>query len=205
VTDPVFGSCINPPCYNTEQAVQAGVALLVGLALIGFGLLFITRLLGGEGVAQAGTAVLERLPRLWRDETFYEDLVASRSAIGRAALTVSVVGILWVAIDAIVMASEREVGGAMNRVALGIGTAFGFWLLSGSIAYLVARFFVTRRASWRKILTALGYAFAPLALVGLVSIPLGIPLMILGLTWAGFLAYLALRGRWPTIRCPRRA
>lgn len=205
-----LANCMTPPCFTPGQVLEGLAYLVAVLAICGFMLVAIHRLLGGQlanaapeyespsGAYALGgwtTAAIQRLPRAWRDETFYEELKGDRSTVAKAATTVMLVALVVAAPRAVSEASDGITPNIVWRfVSAGTASIVG-WVLLALTASGVARFVFGRRHGWSVVLAGLGFALSPLLLLALASLhPVGLVVIVVAISWGFALCYIAILG-----------
>jgi len=140
-------------------------------------------------------AAVERLPRAWRDETYYEELRADAPTIAKAAAAVAIAACVVAAPAAArVVLSGKFIEGFQTLVGAG-GVALAVWAVFATVASLVAQFVFRRRHRWGPTFAGLGFALSPLALLVLAFVPvLGILVTLVAGSWSLALCYFAIRG-----------
>jgi Yip1 domain len=205
-----LGNCITPPCYTLGQILE-GLGLLVAVLLILVVILTVlTMVLGGKvvgaapeyasssgayGLGRWATTIVERLPRPWRDEAFYEELQADRSTVGKAAVAVAMAALVVMAPSALGETIAGKALDAMQRLVVGVISGLAIWVALSTVAAGVARFVFGRRRRWAPVLAGLGFALSSLVLLALSGVPfVGIIVVIVAISWALGLCYVAIRG-----------
>jgi hypothetical protein len=172
------------------------IALVIGgIASVLLVLVVLSRFLAPQAGEGRAAALLERFPRAWRDETFYEDLTTD----ARTTLTaVGLVAAVGVALMAPLILNDLSAGRSpVERLLGGAIGALVAWLFLGTVAFAIARIAFGRHARWKKTVVALGYALSPLLFAGFWAAPFGLWLVLVGVSASFLLSYLALRSTLP--------
>jgi hypothetical protein len=204
-----ISDCIKPPCLTVGQVVEGAVYLLAAVVILVLIIVVFTRVLGGklrpaapEDVSPSGAyelnsgvmRVLDRLPRPWRDETFYEQLQADGPTLTRAAVIVVMLGLVLAAPSLVWEASAGRAGEGLQRVFRAGTTALILWIMLTTVAVGVARLLFGRRTRWPLVLAGLAFAASPMVLLVLASVPIvGLVVAFAAVSWALVLCYLAIR------------
>lgn len=197
------------PCLSPMQVIEGAAYIIAALVIFALVLAALTLLLGGRLVRAApigeepsgayalsawAVAVIERLPRPWRDEVFYQDLQVDRPSVAKAALTAVVVGLVIVAPGAVAEAAAGRAIEGGQRLATGAALALVFWITLSAAAAGTARWLFGRRGQLGMLTVSLGFSLSPLSLF--VFAPLGIFGLFVGFIaffWSFALSYLAVR------------